>query len=49
MKRREGHRDEMTRAAPHLALALKPALCPVLPEQALGVQIDDAPVQVITT
>lgn len=33
----------------HLSLALHPALGALLPEQALGVVVDDAPVQVIAT
>ena len=37
----------MAKAAPHLCLAFKPALRSVLPEQALGVRVHDAPVQVV--
>ena len=33
----------------YLTLILKPALCPLLPEDALRVIVDDAPVQVIAT
>ena len=33
----------------YLTLVLKPALCPLLPEDALRVIVDDAPVQVIAT